>query len=111
MSLYLEREYNMENNQAITVEDMFNTMGGGQSVSLPKSGGPTGTLLAGQVGPSGKISTILGGQASGLAFYGGETAAQIKSASKLTVVGGIAEKKSVQDKCFYNNVHIPKKKV
>ena len=44
-------------------------------------------------------------------FYGGETVSQIKSRSNLKVTGGSDSLKTGEDKTFYNNVTIPRKKV
>jgi hypothetical protein len=44
-------------------------------------------------------------------FYGGESAGQLKSASKLKVVGGVNPDRTSKGDVFYSNVHIPRKKV
>jgi hypothetical protein len=44
-------------------------------------------------------------------FYGGETVSQIKARSNLKVTGGSDSLKTGEDKTFYNNVSIPRKKV
>ncbi len=45
------------------------------------------------------------------AFYGGETVNQLKSMGKVNIVGSTPGLKLKDDKGFYGNVHIPRKKV
>jgi hypothetical protein len=99
-------------NTFMTTEDMYSSIGGGQKVTPPKAPKANSTFLGGQSNDDSPIGTLLGGQSSsGVYFFGGETASELKNAGKVNIVGGIEEKKSIQDKCFYKNVVIPKKNV
>ena len=48
---------------------------------------------------------------SALAFYGGETVNMWKNAAKINVIGGSNGIKLGEDKGFYSNVFIPRKKI
>lgn len=71
-------------------------------------------------GGLGKLGSAVGAAAGAMgggdtsvpySFYGGESAGQLKSASKLKVVGGVNPDRTSKGDVFYSNVHIPRKKV
>ena len=92
------------------------TIIGGQAASGSGSGNPAMVgKIAGEVAATAEKGSMLqkGGTAleKFFAFYGGETVSQIKSRSNLKVTGGSDSLKTGEDKAFYNNVSIPRKKV
>lgn len=68
-----------------------------------------------QVGTNGglnqKFDDIAGRYGQAQYFYGGETVSQIKKARPVKIVESSKPIQSRDGKCFYNNVHIPRKKV
>jgi len=78
----------------------------GSAAASGAVGAGTGAVAGGATG-----STIAGEIAVAMLFYGGETVSQIKARIKVPIIGGPEGTKTSEDKKFYKNVVIPRKKV
>lgn len=91
-------------------------LAGGGSQSTPGGGGDH-LNMDGSIANGGAVSS--GANAGGVMkllgdkidFYGGETCDQIRSACPIKIVESSKPIQSSDEKSFYTNVHIPRKKV
>ena len=92
------------------------TAGQDDPASKQSSTGNAGAVM-GIVGNYTATANPMGGSSAGssagsaMHFYGGETVTDIKKAKKVNVVGGQKQMGTKEDRGFYSNVYIPKKKV